>query len=79
MKFCLEINITKCYGSFGCFDLNPPWTSIHRPVSLLPEDSRKVCYCVFTLNIPIIFLYVIDRTTLYVSNKRIFRTTFSRI
>ncbi|XP_063932084.1 pancreatic lipase-related protein 2-like isoform X2 [Zophobas morio] len=34
-------NASKCYGSYGCFQLTPPWTSEHRPVSLFPEELEK--------------------------------------
>lgn len=40
--FFTEMNSTKCYGIYGCFDLSPPWTSEHRPVSLFPEGLKKV-------------------------------------
>ncbi|KAK4875022.1 hypothetical protein RN001_011444 [Aquatica leii] len=36
------INATKCYGSYGCFELSPPWISKHRPISLFPEDISKI-------------------------------------
>lgn len=35
-------NATKCYGSYGCFELSFPWTSENRPVSLFPEELNKV-------------------------------------
>ncbi|XP_017778462.1 PREDICTED: pancreatic triacylglycerol lipase [Nicrophorus vespilloides] len=35
-------NATRCYGIYGCFELSPPWTSEHRPVSLFPEHISKV-------------------------------------
>lgn len=37
-----ETNASQCYGSYGCFELGPPWTSETRPVSLFPEESLKV-------------------------------------
>lgn len=36
------MNATKCYGSYGCFPLSPPWTSEYRPISVFPEDLSKV-------------------------------------
>lgn len=36
------MNSTKCYGIYGCFELSPPWTSEHRPVSLFPESLKKI-------------------------------------
>jgi pancreatic triacylglycerol lipase len=35
-------NATQCYGIYGCFELTPPWTSEQRPVSLFPEDLKKI-------------------------------------
>ncbi|CAH1990804.1 unnamed protein product [Acanthoscelides obtectus] len=35
-------NASKCYGTYGCFELNYPWTSESRPVSLYPEDLLKI-------------------------------------
>ncbi|CAG9819198.1 unnamed protein product [Phaedon cochleariae] len=32
----------KCYGTYGCFDVGPPWTSDTRPVALFPEDIKKI-------------------------------------
>lgn len=46
MQIGQESNTTRCYAKndqvFGCFDLNYPWTSDHRPVSLFPEDLDKI-------------------------------------
>ncbi|CAG9862325.1 unnamed protein product [Phyllotreta striolata] len=45
-KRSLETNASKCYHkydrNFGCFDLNYPWTSEHRPVSTFPEEIDKI-------------------------------------
>ncbi|XP_018321173.1 pancreatic triacylglycerol lipase-like [Agrilus planipennis] len=38
MEIGKEMNKTTCIGSYGCFNLSAPWTSIHRPVSLFPEN-----------------------------------------
>ncbi|GJQ71315.1 hypothetical protein Trydic_g11051 [Trypoxylus dichotomus] len=38
----VEMNQEKCYGSYGCYNLSPPWTSDHRPVSMFPEPLEKV-------------------------------------
>ncbi|KAI4461598.1 lipase [Holotrichia oblita] len=38
----VEMKEEKCYGSYGCYNLNPPWTSDHRPVSMFPEALEKV-------------------------------------
>ncbi|RZC34310.1 inactive pancreatic lipase-related protein 1, partial [Asbolus verrucosus] len=42
MKIISATNASKCYGIYGCFQLSPPWTSEHRPVSLFPEDLQKI-------------------------------------
>lgn len=39
-----EMKAEKCYGSYGCYNLNPPWTSDHRPVSMFPEMLEKVSW-----------------------------------
>ncbi|KAK5644378.1 hypothetical protein RI129_005678 [Pyrocoelia pectoralis] len=36
------MNATKCYGSYGCFELSPPWISEHRPIALYPEELSKI-------------------------------------
>ncbi|KAF5298079.1 hypothetical protein FQA39_LY11847 [Lamprigera yunnana] len=36
------MNATRCYGSYGCFELSPPWISEYRPISLFPEDINKI-------------------------------------
>ncbi|KAF5301941.1 hypothetical protein FQR65_LT08676 [Abscondita terminalis] len=36
------MNASKCFGSYGCFELSPPWISKHRPISLFPEDIAKI-------------------------------------
>lgn len=38
MQIGKETNAKRCYGMYGCFELSPPWTSEHRPVSLFPND-----------------------------------------
>ncbi|KAG5898143.1 hypothetical protein JTB14_034000 [Gonioctena quinquepunctata] len=40
MQIGKESNASKCYGIYGCFQLNAPWTSENRPVSLFPEDME---------------------------------------
>ncbi|CAG9760514.1 unnamed protein product [Ceutorhynchus assimilis] len=42
MKIGKETNAKKCYGIYGCFELSPPWTSEHRPVSLFPDDLDEI-------------------------------------
>uniref|UniRef100_A0A1Y1LZ02 Lipase domain-containing protein n=2 Tax=Photinus pyralis TaxID=7054 RepID=A0A1Y1LZ02_PHOPY len=36
------MNASKCFGSYGCFELSPPWISEHRPIALYPEDLSKI-------------------------------------
>jgi hypothetical protein len=31
----IDPNETKCYGAYGCFPINFPWTSEHRAHSVL--------------------------------------------
>ena len=31
-----------CYGKYGCFSIDYPWTSSHRVISLFPESPREV-------------------------------------
>lgn len=45
LKILSATNATKCYGSYGCFELSPPWTSETRPVSFFPEELEKVNNC----------------------------------
>lgn len=47
-------NVTKCYGMYGCFQLNDPWTSEHRPVSYFPGDLEMIepSYLFYTRNNP---------------------------
>lgn len=42
MKIGKETNARKCYGMYGCFELSPPWTSEHRPVSLFPNELNEI-------------------------------------
>ncbi|XP_060530064.1 pancreatic triacylglycerol lipase-like [Cylas formicarius] len=42
MQIGKETNAKKCYGMYGCFELSPPWTSKHRPVSLFPKDLDEI-------------------------------------
>ena len=32
----------KCYGVFGCFRIDGPWTSSHRPLNLFPKSKDEL-------------------------------------
>ena len=32
----------RCYGVFGCFRIDGPWTSSHRPLNLFPKSADEV-------------------------------------
>lgn len=32
----------QCYGVYGCFSIEYPWTTVTRPVSLYPESPSKI-------------------------------------
>ncbi|XP_050305094.1 pancreatic triacylglycerol lipase-like [Anthonomus grandis grandis] len=53
MRIGKETNSQKCYGMYGCFQLSPPWTSEHRPVSLFPNELIDIepNYLVYTRRI----------------------------
>ncbi|CAH0382132.1 unnamed protein product [Bemisia tabaci] len=40
----------KCYGEYGCYSINYPWSDILRPVAQFPESPEKVNpkYCLYT-------------------------------
>ncbi|XP_030764164.1 pancreatic triacylglycerol lipase-like [Sitophilus oryzae] len=42
MQLGKETPAERCYGMYGCFKLDSPWTSEHRPVSLFPSDIREI-------------------------------------
>ncbi|XP_023012525.2 pancreatic triacylglycerol lipase [Leptinotarsa decemlineata] len=42
MQIGKESNASKCYGTYGCYQLSPPWTSENRPVSLFPEELHEI-------------------------------------
>ncbi|XP_049844178.1 pancreatic triacylglycerol lipase-like isoform X1 [Schistocerca gregaria] len=41
---------TRCYGIYGCFSTDSPWTSETRPISLPPESPEKInpYFCLYT-------------------------------
>ncbi|KAK6639823.1 hypothetical protein RUM43_008098 [Polyplax serrata] len=62
----------KCFGKFGCYSLENPWSSQSRPVSLFPEPPEKINpeYCLYTRRNPTVCdqLYLDDPQTLFRSN-----------
>lgn len=52
-------NASKCYGSYGCFELSPPWTSENRPVSLFPEELQKVNKCYLIISVPLHYFHLV--------------------
>ncbi|XP_056638643.1 pancreatic triacylglycerol lipase-like isoform X2 [Diorhabda carinulata] len=42
MQIGQETKASKCYGIYGCFELNYPWTSENRPVAYYPEEIEKI-------------------------------------
>ncbi|KAG8228720.1 hypothetical protein J437_LFUL009402 [Ladona fulva] len=49
-----ELEMKKCYDTYGCFSINYPWSSLKRPVTLFPESPAKINpnYCLYTRRNP---------------------------
>lgn len=47
-------NGSKCYGKYGCFGVEEPWTSDVRPISYVPESPESISpkFCLFTRTNP---------------------------
>lgn len=54
--FSTDLNKPKCYGVYGCFSNDKPWTTEKRLISLYPESPLKINprYPVFTKDTRII-------------------------